>query len=334
MSGIRRDGTGSLRAFSLVELLVAVAITLLLVGMLVAIVDTTLQGWRRAQGDLASATQARLALDWIERDLQSALRHPGGTATGFAVGVATEAGSRVLHGWLPASGSGKPGGTASWRPLPPAVEDIPGALAEARFGWSGAWLRCFTHNPESSGSQVVAVAYQLCRRPVGGPVNPTNPAPVRYSLYRSAVTGEKTWLAGLDLSAAAYASPSSQPGATREPATLTNPNQADLLAVRVVDFGIWLYVRESGGALRRVFPVSEADREHGVAGNVPLPDVVDVMIRILTEQGAARIEAMERGERTVVRPPEVADDAAWWWAEVEAHSQVYVRRIERVATVP
>ena len=56
--------------------------------------------------------------------------------------------------------------------------------------------------------------------------------------------------------------------------------------------------------------------------------MADVMVRILTEEGARIIGGMERGSGTLLRPTAYATDGEWWWAVVEANSRVVVRRIE------
>jgi hypothetical protein len=106
-----------------------------------------------------------------------------------------------------------------------------------------------------------------------------------------------------------------------------NPNTtSDVIATNVVDFGVWLYTRDNNGDLVRVFPAS--GRTSHVANSVlTSPVVADVTIRILTEEGARRIEALETG-LNVKRPPTMATDAEWWWSVVEANSHVVARRIQ------
>jgi hypothetical protein len=96
----------------------------------------------------------------------------------------------------------------------------------------------------------------------------------------------------------------------------------------VVDFGVWLYRRDGAGELRRIFPLASNDATHGASRTNDFPVAVDVMVRVLTGEGASLISAIEAGEGTVSRPVEFPDDAAWWWAVVETHSRVYVRRVE------
>ena len=57
------------------------------------------------------------------------------------------------------------------------------------------------------------------------------------------------------------------------------------------------------------------------------PEVADVMVRILTEEGAAMLDNLEHG-RLAAKPQQYLTNADWWWGIVQEHSKVYVRRIE------
>jgi hypothetical protein len=197
---------------------------------------------------------------------------------------------------------------------------------------TGAWLRLVTTNVEGSGSLPVAVAYQIVRRPVSGTdVSPTNPAEVRYTLYRSAVSADLSFLAGNNVRAPGYASTSESSGTARAASTITNPyTPGDTLVPNAIDLAVWLHVRDANGGLRRIFPADAADFSHSAqdtaADATRFPEVADVMLRVLTEEGAGLIAAMEEGR--VIRPADFANDAAWWWAVAETHSLVLVRRVE------
>lgn len=312
------------QAFTLLELLVAVTIALLLAGLLLTVTTGTLDLMRRTQGNLSAGAEAGLVLDFLTRDLQAALQRGDG-GTWLAVDVISNPAELTGHGWLTTAVRLKPAGNESLRLLPDPD------IGAARYGLAGAWLRLVTTNIESNGSLPVAVAYQIARRPVTGSIAATNPAAVRYTLFRSAVSTTETFANGYDVTAPAYASVGAAPTASRSPATLTNPSNTDALAGNVVDFGLRFYVRNGDGSLRRIFPADDGDTVHAAVGGAEtadanrFPEVVDVMVRILTEEGATRVENMEAGR--VARPPIYSTDAAWWWGEVEAHSQVYVRRI-------
>lgn len=162
-----------------------------------------------------------------------------------------------------------------------------------------------------------------------------NPAEVRYALFRSAVSPANTFASGNDVLGANYGSHSESSPTARASATLMNPHTSgDTLITHAVDFGVWLYRRESTGELRRIFPEDANDLWHaarvggGAVDGLRYPDVADVMVRILTEEGARLINVMEDTPGLVVRPATFATDAEWWWAVVESHSHVFVRRIE------
>ena len=60
-----------------------------------------------------------------------------------------------------------------------------------------------------------------------------------------------------------------------------------------------------------------------------MPDVVDVMVRILTDEGAAQIANMERVQTPALTIPAKYNNNAqqWWWGVAEENSRVYTRRI-------
>lgn len=313
------------RGFTLLELLVAVTITLLLAGITLAVTTGTLSLWRRTQDTFSTGTQGKLALDLLERDLQAAVyrRDANGTVWLAADVINTPGALAGSHGWL-TTPLMKPTSGESQRLVPDPADALAPSIADARFGLSGTWLRFIATTAESEKERALprAIAYQIARRPVSGPVAATNPAEVRYALFRTAVGNQITFANGYNV-------------ATAYGATLANPGTStDALATNVVDFGVWLYVRDAAGVLRRIYPADNADLSHAATDAVSpgdanrFPAVADVMVRILTDEGARILDAMERADGTIVRPAAFANDVAWWWAVVGANSRVYTRRVE------
>jgi type II secretory pathway pseudopilin PulG len=326
---MRRPNTG---AFTLLELLVAMTITLILAALMLTIVTNTLALWQRTQSSFTASSQATIALDMIERDLQAAVFHRDGK-TWLALDVINNPPALVPHGWLILA-TMKPATAESQRLLPDLGAGATPSIGDARFGLSGSWFRFVTTNIESDGSLPVVVSYQITRRPVSGAVAATNPAEIRYTLFRSAVSTAGTFSTGYDLIVPGYGSTSSTPSSSRNPKTLMNPNSSDALATNVVDFGVWLYVREEvTGGLRRIFPTDNGDLTHAarevgaVADASRFPEVADVMVRILSDEGAALLAEVENSGGHITRPANFASDAEWWWGIVETYSKVYVRRI-------
>jgi len=327
-------------AFTILELLVALAITLVMAGLMLAVTMNTMGLWRRQQAIHTGAASARQVLDLIERDLQTAIFRRDANRW-LAADILDTGPALANHGWL-VSGLTKPAGGGSLLPLPPPDAGGVARIEAARFGLSGVWLRFVATNVESGGSLPTVVAYQVARRPVTGDAVASNPAPIRYNLYRSAVSDTDTLANGYDVTSSAYNSTSNTPTsalstAYRQPRNVTNPSHANLLASNVVDFGCWLYARDSTGELVRIFPATAGDSSHQAVGqsfahDSRFPEVADVMLRLLSEEGATLVEAMESGR--VVRPSSYPSDAAWWWAVVEANSAVFTRRIEIKGTAP
>ena len=328
-------------AFTLFELLVAMVITLVLAGLMLTVTTNVLSLWRRSQAAHARAVTAKQVLDMVERDLQSALCRRDALHW-LAADIIDSPAGLANHGWLAGTGVVKPANSSSLRPLPPPDASGLSRLSEARFGLSGVWLRFVATNVESNGSLPTVIAYQVVRRPVTGDAVTTNPAPVRYSLYRSAVSNSETFASGYDVTASAYGSTSNTPSSAMSPAyrtarNVTNPSHANLLASNVVDFGCWFYVWDSIGTLQRIYPATAGDVSHQTLGNSSasdsrFPEVADVLVRIVSEEGATLIEAMEAGR--VNRPVNYATDADWWWGVVEANSTVFIRRVEIKGVAP
>jgi len=343
------------RAFTLVELLVAAALGALLALAAIAAVGGALAHWDRATERLAMAAEAQVVLDQLAADLQGAIvRGDGGTW--LAVSVLADTG---LSGqWRPAAipAQGKPGNAH------PGTLDLaaPG-LERARFGVAGVWLRLLTTKADTGADAAsqpapVAVGWQIVRRSVTSSLA----APQRYLLFRSEVRraataagAPGTFEAGYDLDPAAepptaYMTAS---GTAGDPGNLIRPPLGSAFADDVVDFGVRLYVHE-GSNLRLVFPALPSGRgadppagvlteaappsdetQHLARGGEPaagdyyrhtFPDTADIMVRVLTGEGARLIAAYEAGR---LRPPAGTAAADYWWTLAEGHSRVFTMRV-------
>lgn len=334
--------TSTSAGFTLIELLTAAAITLVLAGVMLAVTTQVLATWRKAQDTSTTRVQAKLALDMMQRDLSSAIhRREGAGVNWLAVDVIASASTLANHGWQ-TSTTMKPSGGESSLLVPDTLDGADPLVSDARFGLSGAWLRCIVTNAESGGSMPIAVSYQIARRPLSGTdVSTKNLAEVRYTLFRSAVSTENTFNVGYDVKATGYGSSSPSSTTMRAAYTLTNPHTAgDALVTNAVDFGVWFYRRDrTTGALVRQFPIDRSDLDYAVSDTPTVtdanryPDVADVMVRVLTEEGARLLAAMERGDGSVAAPASLTREQ-WWWQIVTNHSQVYTRRIQMKGDVP
>lgn len=300
------------RGFTMVELLVAVGITLLLAGLLLTTTTHLLQGWRRSQGAATITTEAKLVLDQLERDFHSAIFRTDGK-TWFDARI-LEGTQYANNGWvLAAAGVLKPE-PESVRPLPQAQPGIEPSIVDARFGRSGMWLRLLTSDYDSStGNVPAAVSYQVVRRRIASSAD----SPIRYALFRAKLAADQTFA---ELAGPIFT--------TNTPAGLNAPSTPDVIATNVIDFGIWLSSRNANGEETVVYPASSSSTS--ISSCPPRP-VVYAMVRILTEEGAAIIDAIESGRITM---PNGRSPGDWWWEIAEAHSRVFVRKIEAKGPLP
>lgn len=358
---------GPRAGFTLLELLVAAAITAALAGFVAIVVRNVGSTWSRASGRLSADAQARLVLDQLELDLQGALFRDDGNVW-FAADVLDRTSNSSL--WQVSAVNPKPSGSGTNGSLQLTAPNI----VDARFGQAGVWLRFFTTRRgtndgtsaatlASTASAPVAVGYQIIRRFVA--TNPTN-TNTAYLLHRAearpAASGTGATArpgvleSGYNITAAAYTTSTSSTNngtTTGDPRGVQVPGSARnldaVIADNVIDFGVRCYVRDASqpGGLRLIFPASAAGAlvNNGNArlrgqlpatlppdqwGNLqPMPEVVDVMLRILTPEGAALIANLERTQAPALQPPAKYNSNAqqWWWGVATENSRVYTRRI-------
>ena len=334
-------------SFTLLELLVAAALTAMLSALVLTVVTSALGHWDRAAGRLGASAQAHLALDLLEQDLQGAVFRTDGSVC-LAATVLPDTTLSGVWKLAAAAGHAKPGNghSCTLRLGAPAIED-------ARFGVAGVWLRFLTVKPDTGASATdlpapVAVGYQLIRQNVTS----SAASEQRYLLFRAEVRRTKTsggaagtFEAGYNLDpSASRATPYQAPsGTTGDPGNLLRPPLGSVLADNVIDFGVRLYVHEQGRR-RLVFPAAldgtpsgalppSGETEHLVRAGADdggdshghaFPEVVEVMIRVLDGEGARLIAAFEAGR---LNPPVGMDDGDYWWTLAEAHSEVFTQQI-------
>ncbi len=253
-----------------------------------------------------------------------------------------------------ATGSGTIKPSANSLSIPNMSGSIPPDLDGYRFGQAGTWLRFFTsitdtNTPDTSAGSTTdshvsaprAVAYQIIRAPVV-----FGSKEYRYQMFRSEVSSENSFAAGYDLFAAAYnstavvtetTSPTTIKGAgiIRRPETASNDRRL-VIANNVVDFGVRVFTRDSNNASVLVYPKTTL----GFAATIPsasvpapvpnpapasgavtydygIPSVVEVFMRVLTDEGVLQIDNLENGRIT-----------GDWWDIALKNSKVFTRRIE------
>ena len=346
--------------FTLVELIVATGITLLLATLLLSITAGIMSAWNRSRGDLTTSNQAKLALDQIAADLQSAIIHADGEVWLAATVQPDQSGTgdagASIADWN-ASGGGqmKPGwsnpgtlGSSLDVTIDSSIPAEARPLEAFRFGMAGVWLRFFSAEPDANDtiqnvSSPRAIAYQILR------YKPSDSSSDRfYGLYRSSVrpTGSSsTFSVGYELFAngdgakTEYNIGSATDG---DAGCIRRPNKSSLVANHVIDFGVRIWIRNPSGDLVVGFPTGDANL--GFAARIPMPigteknvipqepavgaptftqmnygspEVVEIFLRGLSDEGANLIKALETGKKS-----------GDWWAIAKANSAVFIRRID------
>jgi hypothetical protein len=305
------DGREPQHSFTILELLVAAAITVLIAGLVLSLTSSALRNWSRSQGAFTADSQARLVLDRLAQDFRGVLCREDGKV------------------WLAATVQSAVSVSGAWvngtKPVTPSLNPAAANLVDARFGVAGIWLRFFTlaqgaDSRTNDPAAPIAVSYQLIRR---------SPTPsgenCHYLLYRAAITPSETFAAGYDLSGSSYTTANDDDGAA---GNVTRPGLRQVIADNVIDFGVHFFgyapdLASGAPVLQRIFPVDGTDldfraRSPSTAGEAGMrfPAVADVLVRVLTDEGARQIAALESGQIT-----------GDWWAIAEADSKVFTRRI-------
>jgi type II secretory pathway component PulJ len=333
----------------------AASITAMLATVLLMVAATAISQWDRTTGRLRSAAAARMALDQMEADLEGAIFRADGNVW-LAVTVLPDT---TLSGqWrsAPIAAQAKPGNTN-----PGTLNLGASNLEDARFGVAGVWLRFFTTRADTNASAEelpapVAIGYQIIRQNVTS----SAASEQRYLLFRSEVRPTLSHSGGIGVFEAGYdldpaASPATpyltSSGTTGDPGNLLRPPLGAALLDNVIDFGVRFYVREKGN-LRLAFPATPASAGAAPAAGAPtqatppaaaaehlarysspaandayrnaFPEVADIMLRVLDDEGARLLSAYEAGR---LRPSSGISAPDYWWALATAHSQVFTRRV-------
>ena len=361
------------RAFTLVELLVASAITAVLTTIMLGVTLNTLKAWNQSQGVLATNAAARLVFSELTQDLQGLLQRSDGQVWLAATVQRSQEkyGDAAAHEQEPypvkkdKADWGSGGSSDHSKPRSASVSyRIPSAagasLEDYRFGQAGVWLRFFSTRgkPDSGAADgLSAVGYQLVRRG-----QKKNSEEALYELQRSAMRAgfaDNTDPAidfgarGYDLFAPGYNRYLNVNGAAQT-AKIRAAERKNSLGENVIDFG--LRILEQNPAIRayvEVFPVNRRDGSTSAPASLPYtyalssataPVSSDAAVTgplIRGHPGALRFEFMLRiltpeGAKQI-RAYEENPDAfpgRTWWDIAQQHSRVYTHAVSSLATSP
>jgi len=345
--------------FTIIELLVAVAVTAILVTLMVSVTVNVLNAWNRSSAVLSTGNQARLLLDQLSLDFEGAVIQRGPDvmmAATIQPNQTTPTGDAAMSEarWTALAAGGAPY-AAKTKPFQAAgslvVNPASNSFEDYRFGQAGVWLRFFSAPSDTNAtldrtSAPRAVSYQIVRRRLSAGDQ------ITYQLFRSEVrpftTGvnPSTFSIGYDLFSTANPGYNTGSATDKDPGNIRRPNVDYIIANDVIDFGVRLLERSAAGVLTEVYPF---DRRAGSAtsGYNPVfaatsdttktqpsspgstaygyPDVAEVFVRVLSLEGVRLLNAFEGGQ---IKTPSGFTDDAYWWELAEQNSKIFTRRIE------
>lgn len=308
-------------AFTLVELIVSLALTAVIAFFVFSFAANLANLWRNTETGVDTELDAQIVLDQIAMDLESAVFQERRSSAGdpvsmFAVSAISKSdllpqNASRWNRWLGVADSARP-------------ESYHFDPASNRYGWAGAWLRFFTAAPSFN-----AVGYHVARRRA---FDNTTSLP-KYLLHRAVVDHDETLAGGFDIVNGTF-DYGDEPNKTED--VLARPHLNSAILEDVVDFGVRLYIFDQTApatpftpdGLRLIFPVlnggafDEDIEEHfgsaldGTVYSSRYPEVVEVYLRVLDDVGADLLIRLEQGE-AVASYEEI----------LEKHSRLYRRMV-------
>ncbi len=165
----------SRRGFTLLELMVAMAITALIVTVMVSITGIALDAWRRSRAQVRSARQAKAALETMAKDFESLLVRGGNPYQWLVARVEPEL----------AGGGGGLGG--------PAENQMPNAAQIVFFNSATDRYEGQIGGAKDEGGDVTAVGYRLIYRDPILDRNEGQGAYPVFALYRNLIDPKPTF---------------------------------------------------------------------------------------------------------------------------------------------
>jgi prepilin-type N-terminal cleavage/methylation domain-containing protein len=282
----------SIRAFTLIEILVASAVMVILVGIVAFIAGSVMDSWNRSSGKLSANAEARLALDLIAQDLETAVLRNNGQQ------------------WL-------------------SVEGPIGLSNTPPYASNSVTLKLFAPALDRSiGDGICAIAYSLEYQPSYTSTN----GPNEYALYRRVIDPSATLnnylSSGFDDPTADATQQGSLAGNGRPPAVWSITSVTDVsnyLASNIVDFKILIY--DTSQALPRngdANNVVDANYAFGGSGSTAagLPLYADIILTMVTDQGIDLLNNLALG-----LVPDGGDLAAAAANVVTQHGETLIRRV-------
>jgi hypothetical protein len=326
--------------FTVIELLVASAVTLLLVGLMLQVTSAVLGSYDKIHGKLSANNDVLHALNTLVADLEGMIYRNDGN-----VWLAAEMVDSRFN-------TERAGDENLWKsPTFPTRQKPQGIdLDNDQYGQNGVWLRFLTsaydrdkEDPSSNPiyGNINAVAYQILRRGASVKGEAESSASRSYGLYRTVVNADKTFEVGYDLDAFLQTNDywtGLNTNLLGEPVEVLRPGLGSLIANNIIEFGIRFldennvdYVDFETVTVDPFFtgsgsrPLPEAYfAPYSTEPNRSMPEFADIYLRVLTEEGARLILRFEQG---LYRADLTStNERNQFWRELETNHSVEFRK--------
>ncbi len=268
------------RGFTLLELVVATAVSVVVVVMIIRVASAMLQQAERSVGAMSQTAEVEIARQYLESDIQSAFV-PEDWRGSLSVKLPGEGWG--IEGWDSVPHDVKP--TDRVIDLNVGVDD---SLLNERWGKEGVQAIWLVNDPPKGLNDpggIKVVSYQLKRKRLSASAFP------RYYLMRSESSAAESFRHGYKLEDSAYDQGSYSDKAFWSASVIRHPTLNHIVATNVIDFGIRGFSKDAvSGQFRLVFPDEGSSTGVGEAAEIWV-----VFLRVLSDQGAEMIENIEQG---------------------------------------
>ena len=307
-----RTRSAAKRAFTLIEIMVATVIMVVLVGLVIQITSEVLKVWTRSSGKLAANAEARIAMDLITQDLETAVFRNNGQQ------------------WLRVQGPETTGGkydddTVSLKLFSPAL-DRPQQYTSSDTIPTGSAVG------DDIPGDICAIGYRLQHKEsyAGG-------EPV-YALYRMVVNSQQTFEYYLDTGEASASRQGALTGAVANEndwsdATITA--NANYLVSNIVEFKVLIYLNDSTGNPENANATTLAlKNEHvyaygGTGGQTNQLLYADIILTVVSDEGLELLRLLNDDRTGTGYEDDGADTAEI--QVVREHGETFTRRVNFMA---